>query len=681
MSSDGSSTSTRGIARTNEAAAKMYALAVQHLEEVQRGRSSTTDPEGPSAEALFNANVALAEAKVSVAMKGILVFHALQAAAVSGAGAASAQRLDKAQEALRDAERQQRRREEELQYVIKCNTPLDQPPAAVEESQRRRIVLQNGTCRSASDSTSQAKGLDGPGTLPCFLFDPTPDGRVVAALLPEPAWNDAAAPVPALLACDTARLDMTDTMEKVTDGGALKEVTVPHVVGKLLEQYHAKSEVVLNKTAMLHCGVASVLADSASQPDEMGGIQMQAGRRGFIPCRVREYKRSSRSCLDVLPQAFLVAANLCAHLVRLGLRPVDAIVPVDVVAGNMIQFGACFLADGTLPLPLVLSDPLNLGSRAGARGADGYLRKTQQHLEHLFALLRAATPQAEPCPAVAFLDVPDSVFVKQHCVNIDNCKSNATALGNAVGSALEQEKLRTWVVNMYHVFGQLYEFGPRTKVCFPLGHAVNVLLPGEPDTPSWGMFFPNLSLSSNLNAGGAYKLHPPATKSQLARFAAALGVFISEIHAAQVVHGDLYPSNILWREVAPTPSASGPAADDAGPTHVTQDGGYLMELKIVDWDTAFFLRRKGTTWDVPPHLLELWKDKPKWLGRFHTSRDPRDLDIFMADVLQFVLEEYEQTSQESPVVALWEQVADATSVRESNAKFKMLQQMYVTKNS
>lgn len=179
---------------------------------------------------------------------------------------------------------------------------------------------------------------DGPGTLPCFLFDPTFDKRVVPALRHEPAQKDAAAPVPALLACDTARLDMTDTSQKVADEGAPKEVTVRHVSGKLLERYHAEGEVVLNRTAMLHCRVPSVLANNASQPDEMGGSQMQAGRRGFIPCRVLEYMRSSRFCLDVLRQALLVSVNLFAYLVRLGLRPEDAIVPVDVVAVNMLQF-------------------------------------------------------------------------------------------------------------------------------------------------------------------------------------------------------------------------------------------------------------------------------------------------------------------------------------------------------
>lgn len=78
---------------------------------------------------------------------------------------------------------------------------------------------------------------------------------------------------------------------------------------------------------------------------------------------------------------------------------------------------------------------------------------------------------------------------------------------------------------------------------------------------------------------------------------------------------------------------------------------------------------------MPPHLSELWVDKPWWQGRFHTFRDPRDLEIFMADSLQFFLEEYEQTSKEPLVIALWEQDTDATSGRESNSKFKMLQQI------
>ena len=63
------------------------------------------------------------------------------------------------------------------------------------------------------------------------------------------------------------------------------------------------------------------------------------------------------------------------------------------------------------------------------------------------------------------------------------------------------------------------------------------------------------------------------------RFLQALRKGISHIHEAGVIHCDLYPSNIMWKEAVT-------AADTEGEG---EGQGVEIEIRIIDWDSAHCL--------------------------------------------------------------------------------------------
>jgi hypothetical protein len=112
---------------------------------------------------------------------------------------------------------------------------------------------------------------------------------------------------------------------------------------------------------------------------------------------------------------------------------------------------------------------------------------------------------------------------------------------------------------------------------------------------------------------------------------------VAAIHLAGVVHGDLYVSNVMWRE---------------------KDGA--VQIKIIDWDTAF-LKDTG----VPMTWEEMWLNKPKWLAYKLANNDPLQLDLFMVRALRFAFEKDE----------LWTSL-HTDDVSELNSRFKVVQKEY-----
>lgn len=89
-----------------------------------------------------------------------------------------------------------------------------------------------------------------------------------------------------------------------------------------------------------------------------------------------------------------------------------------------------------------------------------------------------------------------------------------------------------------------------------------------------------------------YNLIVPADRSLANNFVAACKQFVSRLHAAGVVHGDLYISIFAWRLCAG-----------------------VMEVEVFDWDIAFFIHKH-----IPQKLAETWRHTKKWSGRYDRLR-------------------------------------------------------------
>jgi len=134
-------------------------------------------------------------------------------------------------------------------------------------------------------------------------------------------------------------------------------------------------------------------------------------------------------------------------------------------------------------------------------------------------------------------------------------------------------------------------------------------------------------------------------------YISAVNEAMAALHAAGVIHGDMYISNIMWR-MSPDRSA--------------------VEVKLIDWDTAF-LAEDG----LPDAMEKAWKSMCKWC--LYKTRSPqvdeavnlRLLDSFMVDTLKHFCSDDKGLSDE------WMKAAGDKSAGQLNHAFARMQCLYV----
>lgn len=131
---------------------------------------------------------------------------------------------------------------------------------------------------------------------------------------------------------------------------------------------------------------------------------------------------------------------------------------------------------------------------------------------------------------------------------------------------------------------------------------------------------------------------------------------MSQLHAAGVVHGDLqvqlYVSNIAWRLLSGK-----------------------VDIKILDWDTAFLIHDHAPPAQVPLRLKDVWQSTSKWKGRFGKTGRVQELDRFMIRAMQWGVHDKDPHAQGWK---LWLDVAKSTSAGEANVSFRALQARYLS---
>lgn len=141
----------------------------------------------------------------------------------------------------------------------------------------------------ASDQTADLRGKMGPTAMATSYFDPTPDGRLYAALVPTPADYDAHdGKLPEIGKRFLMKLDMKAVAEE--DVGAKKAVADVDETfgGDLSNLYNNVDEHVEVQPTLQMLNMPAVIASAGSAPDCVGGVLV---KRTFVPLRVREYKK------------------------------------------------------------------------------------------------------------------------------------------------------------------------------------------------------------------------------------------------------------------------------------------------------------------------------------------------------------------------------------------------------
>lgn len=165
--------------------------------------------------------------------------------------------------------------------------------------------------RCSSDQVVSEDGKVGPTTLTHVRFDPTSDGRVWSALVPDRVLtsSDVESAEPRLM----DGLMGTSSMALVPEEDVAGMDGVVSPFDRLLHDlYGAEGEVVYKQATLKRLGLPSVFSTPLSTADNLCGFNLHED--DFVPLRVREYKGTNSSCVQALPQAFAlrpVSQSVC----------------------------------------------------------------------------------------------------------------------------------------------------------------------------------------------------------------------------------------------------------------------------------------------------------------------------------------------------------------------------------
>lgn len=283
--------------------------------------------------------------------------------------------------------------------------------------------------------------------------------------------------------------------------------------------------------AQLGCG--SGVATDRSVPD--GYARKPFRRRGRaaavlnLVTLVAEVKHSTDAPVESLRQAAAEATNVALAQARAGV-PVGRIrVPVWSSNGQLMKFGVVRMLEPAFPYLEVLTKTLDTGDVSDRQDAAWLLQVLSEWC------LREEAFDGMPLPDLVLSLSPILYFLKPL---------------NAVLSLYTFPEL-----GLQHMFEVLARFhNTPAQVCVAL--PITVMTRVESSHRGF-IVFPHLSRDG-------YRLGMPTAPSQREALVQAIQVAVRLIHAAGVVHVDLYFSNIMWKI----------------------DAGGNMLVKIIDWDAV-----------------------------------------------------------------------------------------------
>lgn len=416
-------------------------------------------------------------------------------------------------------------------------------------------------------SEQAKKGAVGCCAYPVMLFDGTPDGRVFAACVPASADE---------VDASTRRRWMRESCAQPDGRTGSENKDIRH-------GFHDFIKVMFPGLGLRGgFSLQKLVFKQAMTGTSKGAACDCYGPTGELALFIGEYKGDGAMEVRAgLIEAFAYARAVAIDIFIKGVPWEQIVVPVFSTDGCCIQFGAVFHGAPTNGVMcMVTSNVLDLTSEYGVTWATAYFRKLENHVREMTAKVTSAQVRQD-WPEQAKDDdfrIHRSIHLKQNGTKVDIYGSRSKSL-----------------MHVMQIFAHLHSSVAATVVCFPLG--MYNRLKSEPYSIEERTFlaFPNLE-----DAG--YSVYPPVEENEVQLFLSQLRSAVRLLHEAGVVHGDLYVTNIMWNG---------------------------SNVKIIDWDTAFF-KEDG----VPDDLQSEWHTNPKW-KQYKTSEKIEDLDNFLVDTFDY----------------------------------------------
>ena len=440
---------------------------------------------------------------------------------------------------------------------------------------------------NASSYSKSSAFIFGFGHLPTsYRLDPTKDQRIAKLLLPSPADVSAAHLLVPMGELGT----LAPRMEHATEG-----------VREILQGFadERMPDVTQTGSALSTLGLSQIGVVTSTSMSNF--VWRKSGRvMGIL-----EVKGGEASSLVALRQAAVTGTTVAMDLLRVGrLRPEQIVVPVVGTNGTSAQFGSIIVLEPSFPTFVPVSGVLDLADVEGNKQAAAYFAKASECAQIVHASLGGVKNvddrKKKNSEELEMVLDKDKYWIKEltedkYSLGIGLFSSSKVSHRLDVGLGLE---------HMGRALTLLYrDEKTRGIPVFPL----SVRSP-HTATDNYLIVYENLA-TQGFRIGTPNRL---ADEQQYQRYLSALRSAVEAIHAAGVVHTDLYPSNIMWREQV--------EEKDGG------NGKMVMVIRIIDWDCSHCLAEGSFNEAISQTLRSHKPTRTAVLGVEHDLRYLRILE-------------------------------------------------------
>jgi hypothetical protein len=315
-------------------------------------------------------------------------------------------------------------------------------------------------------------------------------------------------------------------------------VTVDEITGNALINYLTDRNI--DSSPMLRCEPKMALckvnaeegpASSNSAPDILCLFENDSEKFGLS---VIELKDTTVSPLEQIGQAYASGCNIILSHRALGIKSEFCAVPLAFTNGNLYQFGWVTLLEPSVPV---------LHITTGILDASTDLDQVAFHLTVLKKFIKRNSDMLRTCLSSTQITATRPIRLSTELYH--------QKLHSDIFYRYDERRIQQSFHYMWTIFEALKTV---PEVVKPLGYAA--ICP-RPSSNLHVLIFPKLQ--------DCYSMGVPLEEDDFKNYLKELKRVLGLIHSCNVIHMDLYPSNILWTK---------------GP-----DG---IKIRIVDWDVATF---------------------------------------------------------------------------------------------
>ena len=436
---------------------------------------------------------------------------------------------------------------------------------------------------ASSFCTSSADGF---GFLPTYIrFDPT-DGMLSTLLVPTPDEIEAA-----------PRLEIFGEKMGLQ---SIKETVRNGIEDQFVEFFNKHSKLGLKKNGRVPLKSKN-LEDGIASSDSYEDCHHTFGNEAYLS--IIEHKDAEASAFPAISQAAVTATNFAIGLLKRGVPRQSCIIPVIGHSGITMVIGATIILEPTFPTFIPLSKHLDLSDPYESKVAFAYIKKASEHCLALYQLLLgiAVPPDVRKVPQVRMaLDLSNnrSLFIK----TIDRA-TYQRGIGLFTDHNHDPTDVDSGIQNMMMVFNKLYNSAARQYVEFPL----SIRTPDSASTKFYQIIYQNLS-TLGFVIGAPNRM---TNEEDYNKYCISLRRAVHAVHAAGVIHVDLYLSNVMWKK-----------------------SGDEVEIRIIDWDTSQLLCQE----DFHPNIKTKLENHLKLEVTFGPEHD--NLYLSILDLERDVYSEY-----------------------------------------